>query len=115
MAGKFEQLTRFIEDFEEGDFCENPSGVIESDEGTLTLTDPAYTQPVDDFTDAIFEFAISRPEYAMTDYMATLEQRGLWGKSAEELPDPMTLDAETALAMLFAPTRACSDGWRAAT
>ena len=106
MAGKFEQLTRFIEDFEEGDFCENPSGVIESDEGTLTLTDPAYTQPVDDFTDAIFEFAISRPEYAMTDYMATLEQRGLWGKSAEELPDPMTLDAETALAMLFAPTRA---------
>lgn len=106
MAGKFDRLTRFIEDFEEGDFCESPAGVIETDEGTLSLTDPAYRQSVIDFTKAMHEFAISHPEYAMTDYMATLEQRDLWGKSAEELPDPMTLDAETALAMLFAPTRA---------
>lgn len=112
MAGKFEQLTRFIEDFEEGDFCESPAGLTRNGEGMCLRMDTIYTQPVDDFTKAIFEFAISHPEYAMTDYMATLEQRDLWGKSADELPDPMTLDAETALAMLFAPTRAerFSDG-----
>lgn len=109
MSKEFESLTKYIEIFEADEF-----GTWIVDRGHRgTREDPiqmpyvSYSESVNDFVDAIYNFMDTHKEYNLNRYEEILVKNGLeWGTRSMEEADVSKLDDKCVMALLMGIVRA---------